>query len=430
MEKTIFSKISNDRDKRYRIITKIAADEAGHYKVYKIAGSEEAKEHVRTIYHNYELLSRKYADSDMKLAKARLHENDVLELEYISGKSYDDHIDELLEQRKREESILAVRRFVDCVCRDRKEGFQATGDFCRVFGEHDYDCTWESVRGIDVDSLLCNVIYKDGCWYMYDYEWVFDFAIPVKYMEYRMANYFMTTGKRIGALGNRLYEEFGITEEEKVIFRSMEDHFQRYIEGPQEGIWKLSSRIRGRVVNVNRLYHDYRRKHTQQVYFDKGNGFSEIDSRTFVEEADEENRYAYEIAVPEGTVCVRLDPVASDCVMHIEAVRDGSGNELAYDTNGSDLGEGMTGFFHSDPQIMIHLTEDVRTVSLQYQLVMVDFENEDFSRIIGQRIEKLEQELETARAEKEAYYNAYMQKDQVLEQILNSKRWKLLSFFR
>ena len=227
MERIIFSKISNDRDRKYRIITKITADEAENYKVYKTAGSDAAKGHIGTIYHNYELLSQKYAGTDMKLAQVTLRENDVLELQYISGKSYDQYLDELLEQGKKEECILALRKFIGLVCGETKEGFEAAEEFCNVFGKNKYDHTWESVYGIDVDSLLSNVIYKDGVWYMYDYEWVFDFTIPVKYMVYRILNYFMTTGKRIGALQGRIYEEFGITEEEKVIFRSMEDSFQK-----------------------------------------------------------------------------------------------------------------------------------------------------------------------------------------------------------
>ncbi len=430
MEKTIFLKMSNDRDKKYRIITKIAADETGHYKVYKIAGADEARTHIHTIYHNYECLIKKYADSEIKLAQVSLKENDVLELEYISGKSYEEYIDELLEQGKQKESILAIRKFVDCVCRDRKEGFQETEDFCRVFGENSYSCGWESTWGIDVDSLMSNVIYKDGFWYMYDYEWVFDFEIPVKYMIYRILNYFMTTGKRIGVLKDKIYKEFGITEKEKMIFRSMEDHFQKYIEGPQEGIWKLASRIRGRVVNVNQLYHSYSNKHVQQVFFDRGGGVSENESKTFVQEADGKNRYAYEIDVPDGVAGVRLDPAASACIMRIEAVQDGAGNELTYDTNGRDLGDHMIGFFHNDPQIMIHLPENVRKVSLQYKLVIVDFENEDYAQLIEKRIGTLEQEIDVMKAEKEAYHSAYVQKDKVLEQIFNSKRWKLLSIFR
>lgn len=429
MEKIIFSKISNDRDRKYRIITKITADETGHYKVYKTAGSAEAGEHLCRIYHNYELLSRKYADTDMKLAQAVLKENDTLELQYISGKSYEEYIDELLEHGKREESILAIRSFIDCVCGERKQGFEATEDFCEVFGKHNYESAWESVTGIDVDSLLSNVIYKDGCWYIYDYEWVFDFAIPVKYMVYRILNYFLTTGKRIGVLTNSLYEEFGITEDEKVIFRSMEDCFQKYIEGSREGIWKLYSRIHGHVVNVNKLYHSYCRNRMQQVFFDYGNGFEEKNSRTFVADADEQNRYAYEIAVPEGVVSVRLDPAASACIMYIEAVRDEAGNELNYHTNGEEFEENGIGFLHNDPQIIICLPENSRKISLQYRLEFIELENEAYVQKIGKKLEALKQERDMLKAEKEAYHNAYMQKDRVLEQIFNSKRWKLLSFF-
>lgn len=422
MERIIFSKISNDRDRKYRIITKITADEAENYKVYKTAGSDAAKGHICAIYHNYELLSRKYAHTDMKLAQVTLRENDVLELQYISGKSYDQYLDELLEQGKKEECILALRKFIGLVCGETKEGFEAAEEFCNVFGKNKYDHTWESVYGIDVDSLLSNVIYKDGVWYMCDYEWVFDFTIPVKYMVYRILNYFMTTGKRIGALQGRIYEEFGITEEEKVIFRSMEDSFQKYIEGVQEGIWKLYTRIHGQVVNVNRLYHSYCRKHIQQVFFDRGNGFNEKDSKTFVVDVNEKNSYAYEIDVPDGTVSVRLDPAASMCIMHVENVKDELGNDLNYDTNGWDLEEGMRVFLHNDPQIIIRLQENVRKLSVRYRLNFIDFEDEDYSHIIEKRIEALKQE-------KDAYYNAYMQKDRVLEQIYSSKRWKLLSHF-
>ena len=122
------------------------------------------------------------------------------------------------------------------------------------------------------------------------------------------------------------------------------------------------------------------------------------------------------------TRCSSTPIPASMCIMHVENVKDELGNDLNYDTNGWDIEEGMRVFLHNDPQIIIRLQENVRKLSVRYRLNFIDFEDEDYSHIIEKRIEALKQE-------KDAYYNAYMQKDRVLEQIYSSKRWKLLSHF-
>ena len=47
MERTIYSKYSNERAERFRIRTDIVTDEAGEKKVYKYACTIQAGDHIR-----------------------------------------------------------------------------------------------------------------------------------------------------------------------------------------------------------------------------------------------------------------------------------------------------------------------------------------------------------------------------------------------
>lgn len=119
---------------------------------------------------------------------------------------------------------------------DRKlEPFVLTPYFTEVFGDAPGISTLsdKSFPVSNVDGLFENLMVTDeGIWSM-DYEWVFDFPIPLGYLRYRVLYYFYERYKRV--LGwtdrNAYLEDFGIGEELAALYGSMEEAFQTYVHG-------------------------------------------------------------------------------------------------------------------------------------------------------------------------------------------------------
>ncbi|MEE8886450.1 MAG: hypothetical protein SOI56_07805 [Eubacteriales bacterium] len=85
------------------------------------------------------------------------------------------------------------------------------------------------------NSQLPGVRQEDK-WDVIDYEWTFDFPIPVKFVMYRALFYYAHYRPGRESFVSGLYEKYGIDAETKEVFRLMEDSFQRWIMGSTKPI--------------------------------------------------------------------------------------------------------------------------------------------------------------------------------------------------
>ena len=93
------------------------------------------------------------------------------------------------------------------------------------------------MRVTNIDLTLSNLICKDDKIYAIDCEWIFDFAIPYKYVIWRMIRYFYfqyyNRMKEYMSIGNYL-NEFGLTREEQIKFYKMEIALDSYTTRKKE----------------------------------------------------------------------------------------------------------------------------------------------------------------------------------------------------
>ena len=107
-----------------------------------------------------------------------------------------------------------------------------TPEFQRVFGTlpEEFAVRGRLVSPANVDGLFENLMISEGQVYGIDYEWVFDFPIPAKFLHYRNLLYFYRRYERMLSAGQEeLFGHFGISKEEQAVFASMEEHFQSYV---------------------------------------------------------------------------------------------------------------------------------------------------------------------------------------------------------
>lgn len=84
----------------------------------------------------------------------------------------------------------------------------------------------------NVDGLFENLMVADGQVFGIDYEWVFDFPIPAKFLHFRNLLYFYRRYESVlKCKQDEIFEHFGINTQLQKLFLDMEEAFQHYVHG-------------------------------------------------------------------------------------------------------------------------------------------------------------------------------------------------------
>ena len=103
-------------------------------------------------------------------------------LPYITGNRLDQQIDEHAKKHEWNaiyEDIKLLNNIIMNV--EHKYPFQTCGEFEDMFGAHPQLDGYESASNVNVDMVASNIILADQI-YIIDYEWDFEFLIPLKYI--------------------------------------------------------------------------------------------------------------------------------------------------------------------------------------------------------------------------------------------------------
>lgn len=258
MKKVIYTKVSNDRDLQFGVITNIVQDEDNKY-VVKTPSSVYAKEHVQSLVRKYGILKRKYADTPFDFAKVidkddGYQEDGSVTLEFVEGESYSNYLDEILENNY-VEFLESIKNYFAILYKDEMP-FEYTEEFVKIFGNVKGFDGKPAVRHVDIDALFDNIIFANNIWVDYDYEWTFDFLIPVDFLIFRILHYYVNRSPRRLMIKDKLYQEFNISEEKQNIFNDMEDNFQVYVYGQITPMFKLYDSIHGENVNITDCFEE------------------------------------------------------------------------------------------------------------------------------------------------------------------------------
>lgn len=107
--------------------------------------------------------------------------------------------------------------------KEQLSDFAVTDRFREVFGNIEISAGEKAYPMVNVDSNLDNFMVSDGKTYCIDYEWVFDFSVPVRFVKYRTLFY--------AGIGPEKFAEYGYTDDDVRLFHSMEIAFQQYVSG-------------------------------------------------------------------------------------------------------------------------------------------------------------------------------------------------------
>lgn len=180
MERVVYSKYTDYRKKEYQIYTNIYIDNQSKY-VRKKSVYQCGKKHLNDIYGYYQPLQNIYAGMGIKPTTCRW-KGEELEFDYVEGKTYKDLIRDNIDL----DYIDVIKEYLSIICGkdDNIIGFYMTDQFKEWFGE--YDC-FEGVpacKFANLDSNVGNVLINDSGKWIIDYEWCFDYPIPVEFVKY------------------------------------------------------------------------------------------------------------------------------------------------------------------------------------------------------------------------------------------------------
>lgn len=240
MKKILYTKYNSHRKPEFQTKTVIYEDEGKRY-ILKSPLNKSAENHIEHMEQSYQKLKEQYesigTDITLKPVACKKTENGV-EFPFVEGQSLMENLD--LSGLKQEELTQKVKDACKLILPDEgQHSFQVSDDFKLMFpGCYEkYQDMLDKEMSYDIsniDSIFDNFILQDTDWYCIDYEWVFHFDVPVRYLKYRTLLY-MYEEKRLlietVISQDEFLKQMGYSQEDLAMFHDMEECFQQYVHG-------------------------------------------------------------------------------------------------------------------------------------------------------------------------------------------------------
>ncbi|MBS5065364.1 MAG: glycosyltransferase [Hungatella hathewayi] len=247
-----FVKYNSTRRERFQIKTTILEENGTRY-VEKAALSMEGAPHIWSFASNYGLLSGQHRV--LKFAEPVIHEDrSRARFPYLTGETLAERLGREIQGGKA--PVDAIREALDLVfdvAPECVEPFRVTPEFLEVFGGDESsfeDMEDDSFVISNVDALFENMMLTEDGLYCLDYEWVFQFPIPVQFLKYRTLYYFYQQYHSLMEYESResFLAEFGISVEMAGRYQAMEQCFQEYVHGENQRIYLENFMIQTKTV--------------------------------------------------------------------------------------------------------------------------------------------------------------------------------------
>ena len=234
-ETTCFAKYNRTRRKEFQTRTRIWEKEEG-CQVEKSALSPEGKSHLEAFGAHYESLSRCYPHICF-LKPVMGERKDRITFPFLKGRTLAECLGEQIRDGKA--PVCELEKALEAVI-GRPEiplkPFVPTPELEQVFGNVP-DLGGMSYEISNIDGLFENLMVQEENGeeklYCLDYEWVFDFPIPVSFVRYRILAYFYYRYEGSLCYGSLegFLKEFGIEGDTAELYANMEKAFQSYVHG-------------------------------------------------------------------------------------------------------------------------------------------------------------------------------------------------------
>lgn len=451
MKKIIFSKFSNDRASKFNIETQIL-EEGGVRRVRKIPYSSESVKHVEEIYNWGVKLEKRFENSNLRVNRCRL-ENSVANLDYVEGNTFEQLLDKCIIENDREAFNKMISSYVQMIYDSYKlEPFSTSDEFEKVFGR--IECSGEmlATRELNIDMIFPNLFKDEERWIVIDYEWTFDFLIPIKFLFYRGVFYYvLNSPNRNNFAQGKMWELFDISAEEKCMFEKMDNHFQRiYTVDNYSPFHQLYKSFGKEKFDINSYVLETKGQLNQKncnckIYYDFGEGFSEKNSTSNLIFIEKDGQVSMDFMIPGGLTHLRIDPGDRTCVVsELELIDIEAPNiDLNYTTNSAFKSDDNYLFLTEDPQIILKIEDNrERVFRIKLKISFISnttkdwinqyLNNSSLDTNVFKQIENLSREKEELSEEREGLIRQREDIERKLEvekirneEMIKSTSWKI-----
>lgn len=369
----LFTKYSNERDSAFAIRTDII-EENGKKSVRKYPLTEDASAHVRNMENACRLLAARCSGTRFSPNKCRPLDDGGMAFEYLEGETLEERIDRLLTVGS-DAAWSLMKEYLDEIDRTADASFAESDGFRKVFGHAVGLDGLRACRGADIDLLPSNIIVSGDTWNITDYEWTFDFLIPVNFIKWRILFYYERSAARLLKNDGSSYAAAGIDEKQRKIYKEMELSFQRYIEGTRVPVRNLYEAVSDGAVlfpDADARLKKERVGRVAEFFVDRGTGFSQEASRAL--EPDKNGDFVLDV-VMDGVKAVRIDPASAPCIVRIKRLVTEKGYDLLRFVSGNGtfiLPDGLV-FDGNDPQIVLReWPEKTEKIHIEFERAMLD----------------------------------------------------------
>lgn len=387
----LYCRYSVERSFDKQIRTSILKGENEEKIVEKAAFEETANEHIKRLCRLEEALKSQLEQESFLgrtmsvnriIKSGQVNGKEQVSFSFVKGESLENYLDNYLNNGEFEsckKTLLGFCRMVKAL--KGQIPFEATGEFVRVFGETALAGEAEeaimSLPVTDIDMVCQNILLGEQIT-LIDYEWTFDFPIPIDYLVYRVLFCYLEQKDRraLGCFDNDFdfYKEMGISPERKRIFEQMETHFQKYVQGDCRLLRDLYLEQGKPVVPMSALQKELTKAENNKVtvQYDKGQGFLEAGGfeRILKQEEDGSGSFVLDLPNEASIQGVKITFGEENTMVRIGLLReDETGSkETTYETNGISVNP-ILYFYKERPWISVNgLESGVRRLYVRFQI--------------------------------------------------------------
>ena len=243
MRKVIYTKYSNQRKKEYKISTSIISDD-GLRSVIKQAIYDEGRGHVLKMAKTGEYLAELYAESGFHVAKCIEMTDKAIEMEFVEGETLEKIFNDYISNAEFDKLFEFIKNFSDKLYSNSKlKNFNNNPLFQNIFGNVGLSDTLKAFDISNLDMIFSNFICNNSGMYVIDYEWVFDFQIPIEFIMFRSLFHNAFFQGLDNEIKDKIYGLLNITKSDRPFFEQMEYAFQEYVKGENNDFAEIYERI-------------------------------------------------------------------------------------------------------------------------------------------------------------------------------------------
>lgn len=227
-----YSKMSVMRREPFRAVTEIIRNENGVRAISKSSAVSDTS-HIDKLNTSYQQLSKLFDGTVFNVNRIIESRPGNVKFEYVEGETLFDVLSARVLERDEAGVTELICRYAQILCSKAVKKFNYSQQFYEVFGNSLKYNNYYSMTYTDVDFCFDNIIINNGKWTIIDYEFCFDFPIPVEFLVFRSILYLflkMDNWQQYIPMRNRIYIRLGMLDRYGE-FMAMEKSLQKYITG-------------------------------------------------------------------------------------------------------------------------------------------------------------------------------------------------------